>query len=96
MGISEGMVPAAKGVGWGGTGAEEALAMMDEMGTAVGFSDTKEKEGVGNEVFTAAEVREILEPETTEAPEEVEAAEVAETTEVVGPDEAAPLDETTS
>jgi hypothetical protein len=50
LGILEGLVPAGRGVGIKLVAAEGALAMMDEMGTAVGFCDTKEKEGVGNKV----------------------------------------------
>ena len=68
----EGLEPAGEGVGSGGAGTEEALATMNERGTAVGFSDTKEKEGVGNEEPEMEP--EILEP--APAPEEapVEAA----------------------
>jgi hypothetical protein len=78
----------------GNTGAEDALATMAEMGTAVGFCDAKEKEGVGNEEFVA-EVPVTLEPEMAEAPEEVEVAEVPEVV-GAGVEESAEVDEATS
>ena len=73
------------------------MATMDEMGTAVGFADTKEKEGAGNKV-PETEAPETLEPAGTEAPEAaVEAAvEAAEAEGVGAAEEAAPLDEATS
>jgi hypothetical protein len=80
----------------GGRMAEVALATMDEMGTAVGFCDAKEKEGVGNEEFVVAAVPETLEPEITEAPEEVEVPEVPEAVEGAGVEETAEVDEATS
>lgn len=98
MGILEGLEPAGEGLGWGRRGAEEALATMYEMGYAVGFSDTKEKEGVGNEELTA--VPETLEPEITEAPEEVEpvpeALEAPEVVEGAAVEVTAPVDEAMS
>lgn len=71
---------------------------MDERGIAVGFSDTKEKVGVGpvgvgNKV-PVTEAAETLEPAGTEAPEE--AAEEAAAEEVGAAEEAAALDEATS
>lgn len=101
LGILEGLVPAAKGVGIGLTGAEGALTTMDEMGTAVGFSDTREKEGVGPvgvgnwpETEVELEAPETLEPAGAEAPEE--AAEALEAPEGVVAAEEATLDEATS
>jgi len=94
LGILDGLVPAGKGGGIGLSAAEGALTTMDEMGTAVGFCDAKEKEGVGNEE-PETEEPETLEPGGTEAPEEApEAVEAAE--EVGAAEEAAPLDDATS
>jgi len=70
LGILEGLVPAGRGVGIKLVAAEGALAMMDEMGTAVGFCDAKEKEGVGNKVPETLATEEAAEaPEATEVPE---------------------------
>jgi hypothetical protein len=99
LGISEGLVPAGKGEGIGLTGAEGALTTMDARGTAVGFVDIKEKEGVGP-VGVGSKVPvmvapETLEPAGAEAPEEAaEAAEAAAG--VAAAEEAAALDEATS
>ncbi len=72
--------------------------MMDEMGTAVGFCDAKEKVGIGpvgvGNKEPETEEPETLEPET-EAPEEA-AEEAPEAAEGVGAEEAAPLDDATS
>jgi hypothetical protein len=80
------------------------LTTMDERGTAVGFSDTKVKEGVGPvgvgnkvpvtvapETLEAPDTPETLEPAGTEAPEEATEAAV-----VPAAEEAAALDEATS
>jgi hypothetical protein len=83
------------------TAAEGALTAMDERGTAVGFCDAKEKEGVGpvgvgNKV-PVTEAPETLEPPGTEAPEAAtEAAEAPEAAGVGAAEEATPLDEATS
>jgi hypothetical protein len=79
-------------------GAEGALTTMDERGTAEGFSDTKEKEGVGpvgvgNKV-PVTEAPETLEPAGTEAPEEAAVEAAAEG--LAAAEEAAVLDEATS
>jgi hypothetical protein len=99
LGISEGTEPAGKGAGIGLMAAEGALTTMDEMGTAVGFCDAKEKEGVGSvAVEPETEEPETLEPETEapeEAPEEA-AEEAAEAVEGVGVEEVAPLDDAMS
>ena len=68
---------------------------MDERGTALGFSDTKEKEGVGpvgvGNKEPVTEAPETLEPAGTVAPEEA-----AEALEAGAAEEAAALDEATS
>ena len=73
------------------------MAAMDERGTALGFCDTKVKEGVGNKV-PVTEAPETIEPETEAAVEAaVEAAGVPEAPEgVEAPEEEATLDEATS
>jgi hypothetical protein len=50
LGILLGFVPAGKAVGSGLYAAEEALATMEDKGTAVGFCDSRVKEGVGKGV----------------------------------------------
>jgi len=85
LGIPEGLDPAGDREGVGGTGKEEAPATMYERGTAVGFCDTKEKEGVGRPETEEPETLEpeTLAPEEAAEPEGVEAAEGALVEEVV-------------
>jgi len=79
LGILEGLVPAGKGEGIKLVAAEGALTTMAEIGTAVGFCDAKEKEGVGPVgVGNKVPETEALEPGGTEAPEAAEGAEGAE------------------
>ena len=74
------------------------MTTMDERGTAEGFSDTKEKVGVGpvgvGNKLPVTEAPETVEPAGTEAPEE--AAVEAATEGLVAAEEAAPLDDPTS
>jgi hypothetical protein len=50
LGILLGFVPAGNAVGSGLYAAEVALATMEDKGTAVGFCDSRVKEGVGKGV----------------------------------------------
>ena len=63
LGILLGVEPFVAGVGITLVGAEGALKTIEERGTAVGFSDANEKEGMGKDVLA----REL--PETAEEPE---------------------------
>jgi len=87
-----GVEPGAPGVGRGLVGAEGALTTIDARGTAVGFSDCNEKEGVAvgvgkREVETV--VPETTVPEAGEDDEEDEEEEEAEAEEREGAGDAA-------
>jgi hypothetical protein len=73
LGILEGLVPAAKGVGITRVAEEGALTTMEGMGTAVGFCEAKENEGVGPVGVGNRELeRDALEPRDEGVEEEAE------------------------
>lgn len=83
LGISLGFVPGAAGVGIILVTAEGALTTMDARGTAVGFTDSNEIEGVGpvgvgRRVFETT-VPDVRVPEEGEGEGEEEAADAART-----------------